>query len=147
MDRARVLVVGEDGQDLREVREWLSRAGFVVLGCTGPAAPGCDPAGSEGWSRLLAEEADAVVLDPSLENDVVLEGVGAVEIVSDCLFQGTPVVAFRHYPDAIHPFSQYEATFLDWPPRRDEVVEAVWLLTGRAFERTTGVLNAPVGRG
>jgi hypothetical protein len=39
MGRARVLVVGED-QDLREVREWLSQAGFVVVASAESAAPG-----------------------------------------------------------------------------------------------------------
>jgi hypothetical protein len=145
MGRARVLVVGEDCQDLREVREWLSQAGFVVLASAESSAPGYGLAGSAGWSRLLAEEADVVVLDPSLDSDAVLEGVGAVEIVGDCLFRGTPVAAFRHHPDAIHPFSQYDVTFLDWPPRMEEVVEAVSLLTRRALGRTTALEGGPLG--
>jgi hypothetical protein len=93
-----------------------------------PAAPGDGLAGSAVWSRLLAEETDVVVLDPSLDSDAVLEGVGAFEIVGDCLFQGTPVAVFRHHPEAIRPFSAYDVTLLDWPPRKHEVVEAVSLL-------------------
>jgi hypothetical protein len=84
-------------------------------------------------------------LSSSLESDAVLEGVGAVEIVGDCLFWGTPVAVFRHHPGAIHPFSQYDLTFLDWPPRMDEVVEAVSLFTRRALGRTTALEGVALG--
>lgn len=87
-----VLVVEADPLERGRFGAWLERAGFDVLVCPGPTEPDYTCVGARGGACPLAQEADIVVLDMSLESEAVVIGTAAEELLGLYLIAGHQVV-------------------------------------------------------
>lgn len=87
-----VLVVEADPQERELFASWLEASGFTVLACPGPSEPDYTCVGDRKGTCPLAEAADVVVLDMSLESEALMRGTAAEDLLGLYLVTGRPVV-------------------------------------------------------
>jgi CheY-like chemotaxis protein len=119
-----VLVVESDPEGRELIGSWLESAGFQVLACPGPQAPGYVCVGGRtGWCPLI-EPADAVVIDLRLVGEDAMHGTGAAELLALYTSSGKPVVAVG--PDREIAKVPTPAVFIGpWPPEPYSLVRSV----------------------
>jgi len=120
-----VLVVEQDPGPRERVAGWLREAGYQVLACPGPVAPGYTCAGGRGELCPLALAAEVVVLDLGLASDMVMEGTPALELLCYYLAHGKAVVALGRPGGSVRPFEQERVVMLARPPERRALLRAV----------------------
>lgn len=93
MRQTNVLVVEADADERERFATWLEEAGFEVATCPGPSAPDYTCVGGREGSCPLLEGAEVVVMDLSLDSELVMAGTFAEELVA--LYRGMdkPIVA------------------------------------------------------
>ena len=128
-----VLVVEADADERRRFGEWLERAGYQVLLCPGPSEPDYTCVGSRTGACPLADSADLVVLDMSLESEAVVMGTAAEELLGLYLMAGHDVVVLGSHPGGEIPGQMLR---LARHPPREELLAAVRELAGEARPRT-----------
>jgi len=87
-----VLVVGADPAERELFSSWLEGSGFSVLACPGPSEPDYTCLGDRTGACPLADAADVVVLDMSLESEALMRGTAAEELLALYLMSDRPVV-------------------------------------------------------
>jgi len=122
---ARILVVEADQSRVSEYRSWLEQAGFEVATCPGPCAPQYLCSGVAGPGCVLAETADAIVLDLWLESDTLLQGPPGWEILLYYMGLRKPVVVITGGLDPVRPVPDDQTVVLLRPPDRATLVRAV----------------------
>lgn len=120
-----VLVVEADPQERDRLASWFEDAGFEVSTCPGPTGPDYTCVGSRGGACALAEEAEVVVLDMSLESEAVVRGTAAEELLAMYLFGGHKVVALGSHPGEEVPG---QLVRLHRHPQREALLESVRVL-------------------
>ena len=122
----RVLLVEADREERARFGGWLEGAGFDVLECPGPTEPDYTCVGSRGGACPLAEEADIVILDMSLESESVMMGTAAEELLGLYLMSGRRVVVLGSHPGGEVPG---QLVRLPRGPDRDDLLASVRALT------------------
>lgn len=125
MDAPVVLLVAGDASTRQDIAGWLEEGGFDVVACPGPTAPEYSCIGGRGGRCVLAEGADAVVLDLRLDSDVLMRGTPGWQLMLRYLEWGRPVVALAGAEDPVRPRAGAGLTVLPRPPERDALVDAV----------------------
>jgi CheY-like chemotaxis protein len=87
-----VLLVESDPAERELFSAWLEESGFTVLACPGPTEPDFTCVGDRKGTCPLAEAADVVVLDMSLESEALMRGTAAEDLLGLYLVSGRPVV-------------------------------------------------------
>jgi CheY-like chemotaxis protein len=87
-----VLVVEADPGERELISSWLEDSGFTVVACPGPTEPDFTCVGDRKGTCPLAEAADVVVLDMSLESEALMRGTAAEDLLGLYLVSGRPVV-------------------------------------------------------
>jgi CheY-like chemotaxis protein len=87
-----VLVVEADPAERELFSSWLEGSGFTVLACPGPSEPDFTCVGDRKGTCPLAEAADVVVLDMSLESEALMRGTAAEDLLGLYLVSDRPVV-------------------------------------------------------
>jgi CheY-like chemotaxis protein len=128
-----VLVVEADADERRRVGAWLEREGYQVLVCPGPSEPDYTCVGSRVGACPLADSADLVVLDMSLESEAVVMGTAAEELLGLYLMAGHDVVVLGSHPGGAIPGQMIR---LPRHPRRQDLLAAVRALVGEARPRS-----------
>jgi len=125
--RGTVLVVESDAVERERYGEWLEASGFGVLFCPGPSGPDYTCVGARDGVCPLVEEADAVVLDMSLESEAVLQGTAAEDLLGLYLLSGARVIVLGS-----HPGEQLNGQLvrLHRHPEQDQLIGAVSGLLG-----------------
>lgn len=128
----RVLVVEQDPGLAERLAWWLDEAGFEVMICGGPTAPGFDCVGSSASGCPLAHGADLVVLDVWTAADAAVQGWGGLRLLQYYSASGLPVVAIRQRRDALDLRFDDVVVDVEWPPDRRDLVETVRATIGFA---------------
>jgi CheY-like chemotaxis protein len=130
-DAQTVLIVDHDREGRDRMERWFQRAGYRLLACPGPAAPGLTCIGGEGGPCPLVDTSDLVVLDLWLQSDILMQGTSSLELLMYYISTGKPIIAISHGPDASHLFMEESLAVLEWPADRAELIEtARAMLTG-----------------
>lgn len=87
-----VLLVEADPGERELFSSWLEGSGFTVLACPGPTEPDYTCVGDRTGACPLADAADVVVLDMSLDSEALMTGTAAEELLGLYLVSGRPVV-------------------------------------------------------
>ncbi len=87
-----VLIVEADPAERELFSSWLEASGFTVLACPGPTEPDFTCVGDRTGACPLADAADVVVLDMSLDSEALMTGTAAEELLGLYLVWGRPVV-------------------------------------------------------
>lgn len=87
-----VLLVEADPGERELFSSWLGGSGFTVLVCPGPTEPDYTCVGDRTGACPLADAADVVVLDMSLDSEALMTGTAAEELLGLYLVSGRPVV-------------------------------------------------------
>ena len=87
-----VLVVEADPAERELFSSWLEASGFTVLACPGPTEPDYTCVGDRTGACPLADAADVVVLDMSLDSEALMTGTAAEELLGLYLVSGRHVV-------------------------------------------------------
>ena len=98
-DRGTVLLVESDPDERDLVPSWLGEAGYDVTVCPGPTEPDYTCVGARTGACPLATEASVVILDMSLENEALMTGTAAEELLALYLFGGHRVVALGSHAE------------------------------------------------
>ena len=130
-----VLVVEHDPTERERLASALEGDGFQVLLCSGPTEPDYTCIGSRSGTCPLATEEAVVVLDMSLDSELVMMGTPAEELLEMYLGSGHPVLALgsrpgEEIPGRLHRRRRH--------PEAAELIEDVWRLaspggSGRAL--------------
>ena len=96
--RDAVLVVEPDATERQRLRRCLEDAGFDVSLCTGPTEPDYTCLGARTGKCPLATEASIVILDMSLESDILMTGTAAEELLALYLSGEHGVIALDAHP-------------------------------------------------
>ena len=128
-----VLVVEADPAERESFSSWLEESGFTVLACPGPTEPDYTCVGDRTGACPLADAADVVVLDMSLDSEALMMGTAAEALLGLYLVSGRPVVTLgsrggEEVPGVLirlprHPTSEallgavrsVAPSVLDWP--------------------------------
>jgi hypothetical protein len=87
-----VLVVAADPAERELFSSWLEGSGLTVMTCPGPTEPDFTCVGDRKGTCPLAEAADVVVLDMSLDSEALMRGTAAEDLLGLYLVAGRPVV-------------------------------------------------------
>jgi len=130
VQRWAVLVVEADPAERRSMGAWLEEAGFDVVLCPGPSGPEYTCVGSREGVCPLVAQADVVVIDMSLESEIVMQGTAAEELLDLYLTTGRHVITLGSHggPD---PFAEDVVVRLSRHPGRDDLMQAVRTALGR----------------
>jgi CheY-like chemotaxis protein len=120
-----VLVVEHDPTERERLAAALEGDGFQVLLCSGPTEPDYTCIGSRSGTCPLASEEAVVVLDMSLDSEMVMMGTRAEELLEMYLGSGHPVLALGSRPG-----EEMAGRLLRRRrhPEADVLMEAVWRL-------------------
>jgi hypothetical protein len=123
-----VLLVEADAEERIRFGTWLEEAGFDLLTCPGPVEPDYTCIGGRTGACPLAAEASIVVLDMSLDSEVVM-GTAAEDLLDTAL--RTPGGRSGSRGGEEIPVSSSASTH----PRHDELLGAVQSLAdaGEAY--------------
>ena len=124
MNTGTILVVESERADRESIGSWLEDAGFLVMACPGPQAPGYVCLGGRKGSCPLIEPADVVVLDLRLPGEDVMEGTAAAELLALYASSGKPVVAFGPDPRIATVFTN-AVDVAPWSPDARSLVGSV----------------------
>jgi len=119
-----VLLVEADAEDRELLGSWLEGAGFQVLACPGPQAPGYLCVGGRTGRCPLIEPADIIVVDLRLLSEDAIEGTGAAELLALYTSSGKPVVALGPDPEITRVFAP-AVVVGPWPPEPYWLVKSV----------------------
>ena len=130
-----VLLVESDPEELARMAGWVEREGFEAFTCPGPTEPEYTCIGSRGGTCPLASAASVVVLDMSLDSDVVMLGTAAEDLLGLYLLGGHRVIALGSRRD-----DEISGTLcrLDRHPRRDQLLAAIRSLAERRRDPVSG---------
>jgi CheY-like chemotaxis protein len=133
-----VLVVEADPAERELFSSWLEASGFTVLACPGPTEPDYMCVGARTGACPLADAADVVVLDMSLDSEALMTGTAAEELLGLYLVSGRPVVVLgsRQGEQVAGQLVR-----MGRHPSRDELLDAVRSLV-RPGESTTAERGA-----
>ena len=120
-----VLVVEHDATERERLASALEGDGFQVLLCSGPTEPDYTCIGSRSGTCPLATEEAVVVLDMSLDSDLVMMGTPAEELLEMYLGSGHPVLALGSRPGEEMPGRLLRHRR---HPEAAVLIEAVWRL-------------------
>jgi hypothetical protein len=120
-----VLVVEHDPTERERLASTLEGDGFQVLLCSGPTEPDYTCIGSWSGTCPLATEEAVVVLDMSLDSELVKMGTPAEELLEMYLGSGHPVLALGTRPGEEVPGRLVR---LRRHPETALLLEAVWRL-------------------
>lgn len=120
-----VLVVEHDPTERERLAAALEGDGFQVLLCSGPSEPDYTCIGSRSGTCPLATEEAVVVLDMSLDSEMVMMGTPAEELLEMYLGSGHSVVALGSRPGEEMPGRLLR---LRRHPETAPLTEAVWRL-------------------
>jgi hypothetical protein len=87
-----VLLVEPDSVERDQFGSWLEAAGYGVINCPGPPAPGMVCLGQRGRPCGLVEISDLLVLDLRLVRDAVTDRTPGRRLVHYYLSSGKPVM-------------------------------------------------------
>jgi CheY-like chemotaxis protein len=119
-----VLLVEADAEDRELLGSWLEGAGFQVLACPGPQAPGYICVGGRTGRCPLIEPADIIVVDLRLLSEDAIDGTGAAELLTLYTSSGKPVVALGPDQEITRVFAPAVVTG-PWPPEPYSLVKSV----------------------
>ena len=108
-----------------EIGDWLENAGFEVLACPGPTAPGYTCLATCGAACPLERAADVVVLDMRLASDYALQGTPGWELLLYYMERGNRIIALSGEEDPVHPHTDEGVTVLRRPVERRALIDAV----------------------
>lgn len=120
-----VLVVESDPTERERLAAALEGDGFQVLLCSGPTEPDYTCIGSRSGTCPLATEGAVVVLDMSLNSEMVMMGTPAEDLLGMYLESGHPVVALGSRPGEE---TQGRLLRLRRHPETAMLLETVWRL-------------------
>lgn len=119
-----VLLVEADSEARELIGSWLEGAGFQVLACPGPQAPGYVCVGGRTRSCPLIEPADAIVVDLQLVSEDAMDGTTAGDLLALYTSSGKPVVAFGPDTEIAKVFTP-AVVIGQWPPEPYSLVKSV----------------------
>lgn len=117
------LVIEENEAVAAQLEGWLRDAGYVVRYCAGPTAPRYRCAEGHGGPRALIRDADLVLIDPWIASDDVMDGVAAIDLLTECAIDEIPTVVFRHGWDLRNIADAFVSA--GWPPTRSEILTSI----------------------
>jgi CheY-like chemotaxis protein len=120
-----VLVVEHDPTERERLASTLEGDGFQVLLCSGPTEPDYTCIGSRSGTCPLATGEAVVVLDMSLDSELLMMGTPAEELLEMYLGSGHPVLALGSRPGEEMPGRLLR---LRRHPEPAVLNEAVWRL-------------------
>ena len=126
-----VLVVEHDPTERERLASALEGDGFQILLCSGPIEPDYTCIGSRSGTCPLATEEAVVVLDMSLDGELVMMGTPAEELLEMYLGSGHPVLALGSRPSEEIPGRLLRSRR---HPEAAELIEAVWRLASPSGE-------------
>lgn len=131
-----VLVVEADPAERELFSSWLDESGFTVMACPGPTEPDYTCVGDRTGACPLAEAADVIVLDMSLDSEALMTGTAAEELLGLYLVSGRPAVTLGSWDGDEVPG---ELIRLRRHPTRETLLGAVRELSNSASDwRVTG---------
>lgn len=129
-----VLLVEGDERRAQQIRAWLTGEGYSVATCSGPVAPLYSCPHESADRCPLAELADVVLLDLSIDTDAVMEGVPGWVLLDEYRAAGKPVIALSEPGTLIEGLADSSVVVLGRGAGCDEIVRVVGSLVGRAPE-------------
>lgn len=129
-----VLLVEGHERRAAQIHAWLTRDGYSVAMCSGPVAPTYSCPHESADRCPLAELADLVLLDLSMDADTVMEGVPGWVLLDQYRSAGKPVVALCERGSMVEELVDSSVAVLGRNAGPDEIAEAVGLLLNRARE-------------
>jgi DNA-binding response OmpR family regulator len=118
-----VLLVEQDLHARERIGGWLEEAGFDVLACPGPSKPDYTCVAGRTGSCPLAQAADLLILDLSLEGDALMEGTSAFDLLSFYLASERPVIALRRGYESTPALLDEDISVLAYPPDRRQLLK------------------------
>jgi hypothetical protein len=131
-----VLLVEADPGERERFCSWLEASGFTVLACPGPTEPDYTCVGDRTSACPLADAAEVVVLDMSLDSEALMTGTAAEELLGLYLVSSRPVVTLgsrggEEVPGVLIRLRRH--------PSREDLLGAVRALTPSVLDlRVTG---------
>lgn len=119
-----VLLVEGDTETRELVGSWLESAGFQVMWCPGPQAPGYTCVGGRTGLCPLIQPADVIVVDLRLDSEDAADGTTAGDLLALYTSSGRPVVAFGPDTEIAKVFIP-EVVIGPWPPEPYALVKSV----------------------
>jgi hypothetical protein len=123
-ERRSVLLVEADVKSLDRYGTALERAGFDVMACPGPSAPGFTCVAARTSHCPLAHHADVVVLDPWLDGESSGCGTSGEELIDFYTEQGRSVVLLGS-ATWVPPYARSPVAALGDRPTPEQVVARV----------------------
>jgi hypothetical protein len=123
-----VLVVEADPTERERLAAALEDDGFEVVLCSGPTEPDYTCVGARSGTCPLATQESVVVLDMSLDSEMIMMGTPAEELLGMYLGSGHPVVTLESLPREEVPGQLLR---LRRHPENAALLAAVWRLASR----------------
>jgi hypothetical protein len=135
-----LLVEHEEGRRVL-IAGWLEDAGYDVLTCPGPSAPGYSCIGSREGHCPLVDPASLVVLDLSFSREATIRAPIDIDLLGFYLLTGKPIIALGRGDDLLADRLEDQLITLERTPDHGDFLETV----GRVIARQ-GVLTDHTGR-
>lgn len=123
MEAPTVLVVAYPAEERVRLAGWVREAGYLVTTCPGPR--GDVPCAGMRGRCALADVADAVVLDLTLEDDLLADSIPGWQVLDVYIALGLGVVALVDAGDSLLVSRSSLVVSLPRSAGRAELVEAV----------------------
>jgi hypothetical protein len=123
--RAPILLVEHDEQRRALFGGWLQDAGYEVLTCPGPSAPGYPCVGSRTGHCALVDPAPLVVLDLSCSSEATIRAPIDIDLLGFYLLTGKPILALGRGDDLLADPLENQLIALERTPGRGDFLETV----------------------
>jgi hypothetical protein len=123
--RAQILLVEHDEQRRDLFGGWLQDAGYEVLTCPGPSAPGHSCIGSRAGRCPLVDPASLVVLDLSFSPDATVCAPIGADLLGFYLLTDKPIIALGRGEDLLADRLESQLITLERTPDRGDFLAAV----------------------
>jgi hypothetical protein len=123
--QAPILLVEHDDERRALLGGWLEDAGYDVLTCPGPSAPGYSCIGRRSGHCPLVDAASLVVLDLAFSSGVEIRRTVDVQLLGYYLMSGKSIITLGHDKDLLaeHPVERISS--LERIPERPNFLATV----------------------
>jgi hypothetical protein len=123
--RAPILLVEHDERRSALFGGWIQDAGYEVLACPGPSAPGYSCIGSREGHCPLVDPASLVVLDLSFSPEATIRAPIDIDLLDVYLLTGKRIIALGRGDDLLADGLENQLITLERMPDRGDFLAAV----------------------